>query len=252
MEPPRHEHGSRLGELVQGGIARELGGVLVEVRYPRFANHGFADNQAPAAYVLPSGRRLPPDTHLEVCRQGRYGAGTVAVSRQRGVEVMIVRGKAVPSGGTWRKVSSRVVGQVVGFPRGRLDVVVAYPKMVGMSSRLVTTRHPHEHPQYRRSGTVTTNVDRNVSVAPSTTLSKGGRGHRGRGPFGGGPAACRAPLTRKVATCDQGTPCPAPDACTPPWDQQQHAQLLVLRRGVRAAQTHVIPVRASAEGAGMT
>jgi hypothetical protein len=159
-------------------------------------------------------------------------------------------GNPVPSRGTWRKVSARLAGPEEVIRRVWPIGLNAGPRMVGMTTPVVTTRHAPVHSLWRRSGTVTTDVDQNVSVAPSIALGQGERGHGPMDLVVGVRSAGRTPLRRRDGDVIR-VPAHSRSKTEPRRGASSHG-LLTLRRAVRATQTHVIPVCTSDEGAGMT
>jgi hypothetical protein len=164
-----------------------------------------------------------------------------------------VVGNVLPSHGSWQEVSKRLAGpwQVVrrGWPIG----LNAAPRMVRMPMPVVTTRHAPMHSLWRWNGTVTPELDRDMSVAPSTGLGKPGGANTG--PMDlvvGVQSAGRTPLHREDGDVIR-VPAHSRSRTEPRRGASSRARLLLLRRAVRAAQTHIIPVRTSwVEGAGMT
>jgi hypothetical protein len=194
---------------------------------------------------------LPLDTHLEVCRQGATRHVRSSVS-EGGEEAVGMLGNVVPSHGMWRKVSARLAGSAQVIRRVRPIGLDAAPRMVRMTTTVVTTRHARAHAGCSLRSTVTTDVDQNVSVAPATALQQGGgRGHGPADLVMGVRSASRTPLRRRDGDVIR-VPALSRSKSEPRRGVSSHG-LLVLRRAVRAAQTHVIPVRTSwVEGAGMT
>lgn len=191
---------------------------------------------------------LALDTHLEVCRQGATRHVRSSVS-EGGEEVVVMLGNVVPSRGTWWKVSARLAGPAQVIRRVRPTGVNGAPRMVGMTAAVVTTRHAPAHAGCSLRSTVAPDVDQNVSVAPSIALGQGERGHGPTDLVRGVRSAGRTPLQRRDGDVIR---VPAHSRSkTEPRRGVSSAELLVLRRVVRAAQTHAIPVRRSSEGAGM-
>jgi hypothetical protein len=120
-----------------------------------------------------------------------------------------------------------------------------------MAATAVTTRHTHAHAGWSRRSTVTPELDRKNEVAPATALRQGGRGHGPTDLVMGVRLAGRTPLHRRDGDVIR-VPAQSRSKTEPRRGASSHARLLLLRRVVRAAQTHVIPVRTSwVEGAGM-
>lgn len=116
------------------------------------------------------------------------------------------------------------------------------------------TRAPRLHPVGGATGTVTHELDQQMEVAPSTALSKGGRGHWLPGPCSGGPVGRPRTLNRKTGgDVHQGTRARTYTHSTPPWCQQPHARV-----GWPFGGVLVLPERTSSRstpllrGAGMT
>lgn len=159
-------------------------------------------------------------------------------------------GNVVPSHGMRRKVSARLAGPAQVIRRVRPIGVNAAPRMVRMTAVVVTTRHAPVHAGCSLRSTVTTDVDQNVSVAPSIALGQGERGHGPTDLVKGVRSAGRTPLQRRDGDVIR-VPAHSRSKTEPRRGASSHARLLLLRRAVRAAQTHAIPVRTSREGAGM-
>jgi hypothetical protein len=192
---------------------------------------------------------LHVDAHLQVCRQASVHHRTVAFSDARR-EAVGMLDNCFLSRGTWRRVSARLAGPGTFVRRVWPIGLNSAPRMVRMTAPVVTTRHAPVHSLWRRNGTVTTDVDQNVSVAPSIALGQGERGHGPKDLVRGVRSAGRTPLLRRDGDVIR---VPAHSRSkTEPRRGVSNRGLLVLRRAVRAAQTHAIPVRTSSEGAGMT
>lgn len=126
-----------------------------------------------------------------------------------------------------------------------------YPALVGVSTRAVTTRHARGDAGLLSGGTVAPEFDREMVVAPSIALRQGERGHSGRGPGRGPEASAEHPYPPEEGADVIRVPVPSADDTTPRRGASNRA-LLLLRRGVRAARTQIIPTHTSSEGAGMT
>jgi hypothetical protein len=129
-------------------------------------------------------------------------------------------GIGVPSRGTWWEVSARLAGPAQAIRHVRPVELNAAPRMVSMTTHAVTTRHAPAHAGCSLRSTVTHTLDQQMEVAPSTALSKGGRGHWLSGPCERGPVGRPRTLKRKTGgDVHQATRARTYTHSTPPWGQ---------------------------------
>jgi hypothetical protein len=129
-------------------------------------------------------------------------------------------GNVVPSRGTWWEVSAHLAEPARIIRRIRPIGVNAVPRMVCMTTPVITTRHAPAHAGCSLRSTVTHELDQQMEVAPSAALSKGGRGHWLSGPCERGPVGRPRTLKRKTGgDVHQATRARTCTHSAPPWGQ---------------------------------